>query len=922
MRKIGAILICFICWSFAAQAQLVQVKGTIVDTSENKQLTHAVVSLLQKKDSTLAYFARTDKNGAFTIKGVAPGQYVMLVTFPRFADFADALEVKESDVDLGPIALTLKSQLLQEVIVKSGAAIRIKGDTTEFTADSFLVKEGATVEDLLKKLPGFQVNSKGEITAQGKRVEKVLVDGEEFFGDDPTMATQNISSKAVDKVQVYDTKTEQQQLTGMTSGNEGKTINIKLKEDKKKGAFGKFHVGSDFDRLMDAKALYNRFVGKKKVSFYGTKSDISTGSLNWQDRQKLGIEDDMEYDEISGFYYSFGNSDEFNNWSLRGLPNSYSAGGLFINKWDEDKQNLNTSYRFNRLGTDNNASTLTQNILPTTVNYRNRFTNSKGLNQQHAINGKYEWKIDSLASIKLTTSGIYKITELQDSTNSEFLNSAREYINTSGQQRVNQTKRQQLDNQLVYKQLFKKKNRQLLTTLRFGLTDDEQTGMNRTLTNFYRNGIVDSVDVVDQLRAFDGQSKTLGAKVTFNEPLSAKWNMVLDYAYNHNNSSSYRNTFNESSNGKYESLDPTYSNNFDLTANSSSGTAVMRFVDKKLKMAVGSGISRVQLKLYDLDENQRTNYNFTNLTPQAQIGYAFKAQTNLSLNYRGTTRQPTINQLQPIRDNNDPLYVFVGNPDLKVGFNHNLGLFFNQYKVLSGRGIWINMNYNLTDNAIANYTSIDTVRGKQIYTPVNVNGNRNWNFWGSWNKGQGEKKLNYGLQLNGNGGVSNSFIEQKGHPVKNTTTYSYISSGLFLGYQESEKKSFHLRPFLGYNTSKSSLQPHLKNNFFTYGGYAEGFVMLPGKLELTSSANFDLRQKLPAFPVNTNIITWNASLARKIFKKKTGKIILEANDILDQNKGFNRIINSNFIQEDRYDRISRYFLLKFEWSFNKMPDGK
>lgn len=304
MRKIICTLFLTVLAFAAVQAQSLQVKGTVTDTAENKTLQHAVVSLLQKKDSTLSYFTRTDKSGQFVVSGVQPGKYVLLVTFPRFADYADEIEVKDNDAEIGNIALTLKSTLLKEVIVRSGSAIRIKGDTTEFTADSFVVKEGATVEDLLKMLPGFQVNSKGEVVAQGKRVDKVLVDGEEFFGDDPTMATQNINSKAVDKVQVFDTKTEQQNLTGITTGSEGKTINIKLKEDSKKGAFGRFHAGTDFQDYLDAKGLYNRFVGKKKLSLYGTKSNINTGSLNWEDRQKLGIEDDFEYDEINGYYYS------------------------------------------------------------------------------------------------------------------------------------------------------------------------------------------------------------------------------------------------------------------------------------------------------------------------------------------------------------------------------------------------------------------------------------------------------------------------------------------------------------------------------------------------------------------------------------------------------------------------------------------
>src|SRR5688500_1770766 len=422
MRKMFLGWLFLTAFSSSSFSQSTSLTGTILDTAENKKLQHAVISLLHKKDSTLALFTRSTASGRFSFPQVVPGKYVMLVSFPRFADFVDEIEVKEPATDLGNISLTLKSVVLQEVIVRSGAAIRIKGDTTEFTADSFVVREGATVEELLKKMPGFQINAKGEITAQGQRVEKVLVDGEEFFGDDPTMATQNISAKAVDKVQVYDTKTEQQQLTGVGGGTDGKTVNIKLKEDSRKGAFGKIYAGSDFKNYADAKALFNRFRGKKKISVYGTRSNIGTGSLNWEDRQKLGIEDDYEYDEIGGYYFSFGGGDEFNAWSLRGLPNSYSAGGLYSNKWNADKNNLNTSYRYNRLATVNQTVRNVQSILPDNVNYRNTIVNTDGYTQQHALNGKYEWKIDSLASIKFTTAGTRKNSETFSNTYSEYLN--------------------------------------------------------------------------------------------------------------------------------------------------------------------------------------------------------------------------------------------------------------------------------------------------------------------------------------------------------------------------------------------------------------------------------------------------------------------------------------------------------------------
>lgn len=910
-----------IAFTLPLNAQVSSLKGNLQDTTEKRALSNAVVSILHKKDSTLARFTRSDKNGAFELLDITPGKYILLITYPKFADFADEVELKEGLNNMGQVPLTQKSVLLQEVVIRSGQAIRIKGDTTEFAADSFVVKEGATVEDLMKKLPGFQVNSKGEITAQGKRVDKVLVDGEEFFGDDPTMATQNLSAKAVDKVQVFDTKTEQQQLTGITSGTEGKTINIKLKEDKKKGAFGKIIAGSNFDNLVDAKGLYNSFVGKKKVSLYGTRSGVNTGSLNWEDRRKLGIENDMEYDEIGGFYYSYGSADDFSDWSLRGLPTATTGGGLFSNKWNADKHNVNLSYRYNRLETENTASSFTQGLFPS-LTLENRLTKSTGLNEQHAINGKYEWKIDSLTSFKFTTNAIYKQTKGREQTYRDFTNEENVLVRIGNQTRENDNTRIQNDNSLVYKQLFKKKNRQLLTTFRFGITEDDNEGLSDVRTDFDRNsdGIMDSVALVDQLRLFDGHSQTMGAKVTFSEPITNKMNLVLDYAHNRNNSSSYQNTYNESSNGKYDVRDESFSNNFDMNAYSHSTMAVLRYTDKKIRFAAGTGVSSVKLKLQNVDNKEKMNYDFLNLTPQASFNYAFKQQTNWSFNYRGTTRQPSINQLQPLRDNTNPLFIIEGNPDLKVAFNHSISSFFHSYKVLARRGLFASASFNKITNAITTASTLDPRTGKRTSRPVNVNGNYNWYTWGQINKNGGEKKLGRGISLDASGGRNISFLNGE----RNTTDYQRVELGFNLNYDFPEKYSFEIRPEIGKNFSSTrSVTGGTRNtDYLTYGGRINGMVMLPGKLELTSDCNFDLRERLEAFGSATNIILWNANLSKKIFKKKDGKIILEARDLLDQNKGFNRNINSNFITEDRFSRIGQYFLLKFEWSFNKMPGAK
>jgi hypothetical protein len=572
MRKYLVLLIALFLFS-NTYSQSTSVKGSIIDTSGKKNLQHAVVSLL-KKDSTLQAFTRTDKNGSFLIPKADTGFTILLVSFPGFAYFVEEINLKNIPVnEIGTFALTPKSKLLDAVIIRSAGAIRIKGDTTEFVADSFHVREGATVEELLKKLPGFQVNSKGEIKAQGQRVQKVLVDGEEFFGDDPTMATQNLSAKSVDKVQVYDNKSEQQNLTGVSSGNEGKIVNIKLKEDQKKGSLGKVETGTDFNQIVDAKLLFNRFKGKRKVSLYGTRTTTSTGSLSWQDSRTLGIDNDYEYDEISGYYTSFGGSeDEFNNWNYRGIPDAYTAGGLYIDKWNQDKHGVNASYRYNRLGTANVTDKRIQSITPERFFNTSTITSSNGLNQQHAGKFMYDWKPDSLKNIKFIIGVTNRNNDVINQTDDTTANpSLQKYTSNKRSNELNSIKKQ-VESQLQYKQYFKKKNRILMSTLRWGVIEDDQDGFVFSDVRYYSSLGLDSTRMVKQQKTNEGSSNTIGAKITFSEPLGLKWTLISEYSHNENFSSSFKKTFDTSLSGKYEILNPYLSNHFDLNAFSNSGS--------------------------------------------------------------------------------------------------------------------------------------------------------------------------------------------------------------------------------------------------------------------------------------------------------------------------------------------------------------
>lgn len=907
-RLLLLLLLAFFCANSFGQT----IKGVIKDTADNKFLSNAVISVLNEKDSTLAGFTRTVKTGEFTTPKLSAGNYIYLISYPKYADYTEKITLKEGEtVDLGNIALTLTSTLLDEVVVRSGSAIRIKGDTTEFIADSFKVREGATVEELFKVLPGFQVNSKGEITVQGKKSPKVLVDGEEFFGDDPTIATQNIGAKAVDKVQVYDTKTDQDQLKGVGGGDAGKTIDIKLKASAKKGYFGKVEAGSNFDNLHDGKLMFNNFKGNRKISVYGTKSNTNTGSMGWEERNKLGIENDYEYDELTGYYYSFGSSDEFSSWSLRGLPNAYTAGGLYSDKWKEGKQNLNISYLYNRLGTTNHASSFTQNLRKDATFYDSSYSFTKGLVQRHNINGKYEWKIDSLASIKYTVGTSFKNSDNFTETFSHRLNGNRDTVNTNERTNSNYATNKTINNQLTYKQMFMKSGRLFMATLRHTFMEDTGDGMLNSYAVFKTN---DSTARVDQQKINTGKSNTVGLKLTYNEPLSKTWNLVTEYSINYNNANAYQNSYDKDVNDQYTLLNRLFSNNFDFTATSNTGTVVARYMGKKLRFGFGTGLTDIKLKLKNLDKLTTNTYNFTRFTPQANVSYSIKSQTNASFSYSGRTLQPSITQLQPITNNNNPLFLQLGNPDLKVGFNHNLQLNFNDYKVLSNQYLFANAGISLQDDAITTKDSLNLETGVTTSKPVNVSGNYSYWSYINWERG-GQDKPGIGFSLNTNGGRNYSYVDTS----LNKNDYNSLGFGISTFYYKGEKYNFSIRPQATWNSSKSSLRPDNNNNFWSYGGEIEGFIKLPYKFSVRSDIRFDFRQKTEAFRNNNNFTVWNAELSRSFLKNDALKLSFLARDLFNQNIGFNRNISTNMINQERFDRLSRYFMLQATWSFNKMP---
>ena len=371
MKKIILFVFVILLISSTGFAQTNGLLGRVYDSTNVKPIVFATVSIIRKSDSMLVKHARTNQQGRFSISGLKADTFILLIAHNNYIDFVDEIILTEKDAvkDLGDYNMIQRGQVLREVIIKNTAGIKIKGDTLEYLADSFKVRQGAMVEDLLKVLPGIQVNKKGEITAQGEKVEKVLVDGEEFFGDDPTVATQNIQSKVVEKVQVFDKKSDQAAFTGFDDGQEEKTINLKLKDNMNKGQFGKVELGAGLDDRWQNQAMVNSFKNKRQMSLYGLMSSNGKTGLGWEDKNKYtGDGGNMMMDDDGGFMWNFYDSGDdggnFGNGIPEGLTKAWVGGVHYADKWNENKEHLNTNYSFGRINRTKNENSKTENLFP------------------------------------------------------------------------------------------------------------------------------------------------------------------------------------------------------------------------------------------------------------------------------------------------------------------------------------------------------------------------------------------------------------------------------------------------------------------------------------------------------------------------------------------------------------------------------
>ncbi|MBS1947757.1 MAG: TonB-dependent receptor [Bacteroidetes bacterium] len=920
MKKPIAILTIVLFASLKTYAQHSSISGTISDTTEKKILPNSSVLILRKADSVLVFFTRSGRSGEFMATSLPSGKFIVLITYPKYADYVDTVSISDSStVRLGIIPLTQKAQLLKEVVVRQKiGSIKIKGDTTEFAADSFKVQPNATVEDLLKKMPGIQVDKNGQITAQGEKVQKILVDGEEFFGDDPTLVTQNLRADMVDKVQVYDKKSDQAAFTGIDDGQKQKTINLKLKEGKKNGYFGKINASAGTNGYHDNQLMFNHFKDKQKFALYGIVSNTGTSGLNWQDQNNYGDNPlgNVDYDQNNGYFILEGSGDELDSWNGQyngqGYPLVQTGGLHYNNKWNDDKQSLNANYKILQLNVTGGSTTNSQFILPDTFYYNNskqQFTNRILRNR---ASGNYELQIDSSSSVKINADGgmDHKTTYSVDSTEARASDSA--LINQGFNRTTSTDDKHVVNSNLLWRKKLKKKGRTLSFNLRENYTANNSSGFLYADNYFYAGGSLSQSQVTDQYKTNQSKNLLLDSKLTYTEPLTKVSSLIFNYGIVVNNSNSSVSSFNKDNTGKYTALDTVYSNDYVFNIFTHRAGASYSLFQKKFKFSIGSDAGFANFNQKNEMTDSAAHRSFVNWYPQTTLMYQFSQSRSIHFRYNGYSQQPSIQQIQPVATNKDPLNIAIGNPNLKPEFSNNMSLSYNDYKIISDRFIWASANYSFIQNNISTSYYVDSF-GRRVNQSVNLNGSKSFSVNGNY--GIKIRKIDTRLGFNGNYNFNRNVSIVNN--ILNTTNSNNYTMGMNLSKSKEKKYELNLSASATYTSSYSTVQQGIATKYWTFDINPNFDFFLPLKLQVHSDCDMNIRQKTPVFNTNTSVIIWNAWIGKKLLKNDALIIKIIGNDLLDQNIGFSRSVNSNFISQNTYSTIRRYFLLGITWNFTK-----
>lgn len=943
MRKYISLLFLalgIVTTSMAQKAEGI-VKGKLVDSTSKQPIPDATVTVVNAKDSALANFMLSTKQGTFEIKNLLPGDYRLLITSKGLEEVKKnfSITAQKPVYDFETLIMLKDYKMMEGVVITTESPIQVKNDTVQFNASGFKTVPNATVEDLLKKIPGMEVDKEGTVKAQGEQVQKVLIDGKEFFGNDPKLATKNLTADMVESVQVFDDMSDQAKFTRIDDGSRSKTINIRLKKDKNKGFFGRALAGYGSDDRYEGNLSFNRFNGNKRISVLFNTNNINKQGFSFNDIisamggfSALGGMGGggMATATFGGGFgggggmqvIAGGRGGGFGGGGNTGIIRSLSSGLNFSNEW-AGKAKFTGSYFFSDSRPVQEQSTLRQTFFGTdSTAIRSQNSRSNNLNQNHRFNVRFEYQFDSLTSILYTPSLTLQHSDNNsiDSSYTASKTSAQEFtaIRTNAQN-TNVRDGITMNNNILFRRKFKKIGRTITVGLNNSYSNSDADG--KTISNNYfylPDGTLYLSRLQNQEYSQMTRTRNNTVSTSYTEPVGLNKLIEVNYAYTNNFSRSEKETFNyNAGSGKYDSPNLLQTNRFKNLFEAHRIGANFRVQEKKYNYQFGLGIQRSSLDNHSYqaltNKDSLTSQTYTNLFPTANFNYTPARSKNLRFSYNGRTNQPSVNQLQNVPDMTDTLNIRIGNPNLDQEFTHNINLGYNTFNMATFRFIAANVSFSTTSNKIV--SSITTKGPIQTTSYANVNGYmRGFSFFTLGLPFKNPKLK--GSNVN----ITNTMLFLKDVSLinnKNNTTRTFaINQGLGVNFNKT-KFDIGLKANLGYNVLNYSINKNLNEDYWTQTYNADVTVRLPKNFIL--STNFDyLINTGRADGFNQKIPLWNASLSKQVFKNKNGELKFSVNDILNQNESITRTAGDNYLLDTRSMVLRRYFMVSLLFNLNKM----
>ena len=895
-------------FSLTSQAQDFIIKGKVVDAYTQDPLEAATIFIESIKDSTLIGYAISEVNGSFELEAKSKlTSFRINYSYNGYKTKSNILQ-KKAVFNIGTVVLEEQAEALKGVIVSGERIpITIKKDTLEFNADSFKTRPDATVEDVLKKLPGVEVDSDGKITVNGKEVDQVLVNGQVFFSTDPKVATKSLPKDIISKIQITNTKTSTEEFTGDAGDSDNKTINLTIKKDKNKGVMGRLAAGYGTDDRYQANGLLNYFNDKERVSIIASTNNINSSGFSF----------DEIYDMVgsSGGYSAVRGSGLLNNFG-QGIVTSSNIGASYANS-EKGKYKLGANYFFAYSDSYNNQKTNRENLLPDQHFFSESVSNFDGSTNSNKGGADLEFDIDKTLRISVKPSMSVNKTNSRRINNERTLDEEKELVNTNNRVTVSNGTQRNFSNRISIMKKLDTVGKYV--SLRFSNNNSENNSDANLRSKREIFGDEPEVVLLDQLTDTDTKRDSYEIEAVYRQPLNKK--TFLDFSYEYSNEERVNAKevldFDEIS-GAYTNFNKELSSDFFVKNIQQKPATEIRYRGKKLSLSAGAFY--VHTKLDNQDFLQETSFSNTydNFLFKAGVRYTIGKNKRISLRYRSNLDIPSVNELRPVPNVSNPLHIVVGNPSLSPEVNHRISMNYSDYNWKERTGIFFYSGINKRDNQVVRVSETDEDFIKTS-TYANVDGNYS-GYGGFGYSKQIKKDSTYTMKINFRPSVD--FNKEVSFTNNVKLMAKSLSMSPYLSLTFNYKEMLELEPGyrISFNETKYNLDSFEDVKFRSQNVSLKTTSYWPQHLIWGNDLRYSYNGNVgPGF--KKDALFWNMSLGLQMLEKK-GTFKLTAYDLLDQNINTRRTTGEDFIQDFQGTVLKRYFMASFTYKFDQFGGKK